>query len=185
MMDNFKKDVENQMYKCVKNFKKKICGLHLGKVSPSLIEGICIEYYGSITPIKQLANITVENSCTLKLSIFDHTLTKIVEKAIIQSNLGLNPIVHGNYIRIVMPYVTEEKRKKIFIFIKQQAENNRVAIRNIRRCANETLKKYVQDKIIDKDLERIVHNEIQKLTNFYINKVNIILSNKELEVMKV
>ncbi|CAL4042543.1 Ribosome-recycling factor [Buchnera aphidicola (Phyllaphis fagi)] len=185
MMDNFKKDIDIQMSTCIEVFKNQISKIKTGRVSVSLLDGIFVEYYGRKTPIQELSNIIVENSHTLKLSIFDHVVTKMIEKAISLSHLELNPIVRGNDIRIIIPPLTEEKRKAIFKIIRKKAEETRISIRNIRRNANDVLKKNIKDKIINKDLERCMNNEIQILTDCYIKKINDMLLDKEYEIMKV
>lgn len=178
-------DTKIRMEKCLLIFQKNVNSMRIGRVSPVLLDGIYVEYYGVKTPLKDLSNITVENANTLKITVFDRKILRMLEKEIFHSNLEFTPLVHDNIIRLIVPPLTEDRRNKICKYIQSDAENSRISIRNIRRDANDTLKKLVKKKIITIDLERVTQHEIQILTDDYINKVNHFFIQKKSEIMHV
>jgi ribosome recycling factor len=150
-----------------------------------LLEGIKVEYYGSDSPLNQVANISVEDARTLTLSVWDRSMIPAVEKAIYKSDLGLNPVTAGEVIRIPMPMLTEETRRGFTRQAKQEAESARVSIRNARRDAMAMLKELVKDKEISEDDERRGQDEVQKLTDSYVAKIEQLLADKEADLMQI
>ena len=135
MINEIQKDAQDRMEKSLEAFKNQISKVRTGRASPSLLDGINVEYYGSATPLRQLANVTVEDSRTLAISVFDRSMSPAIEKAIMASDLGLNPSSAGTVIRVPLPPLTEERRKELAKDVKKEAENAKIAIRNIRRDA--------------------------------------------------
>ncbi|MEQ4532131.1 ribosome recycling factor [Erwinia sp. PK3-005] len=183
MINDIKKDADTRMEKCVEAFKNNIGKVRTGRASPALLDGIVVEYYGTPTPLRQLANVTVEDSRTLKINVFDRSLSQAVEKAIMSSDLGLNPSSAGTDIRVPLPALTEERRKDLIKVVRGEAEQGRVSVRNVRRDANDKIKALLKDKAIGEDEERRAQDEIQKMTDAYIKKVDAALAEKETELM--
>jgi ribosome recycling factor len=150
----------------------------------SLLDGIVVEYYGTPTPLRQLANVTVEDSRTLKINVFDRSMGPAVEKAIMASDLGLNPSSAGTDIRVPLPPLTEERRKDLTKIVRGEAEQARVAVRNVRRDANDKVKALLKDKEISEDDDRRSQEDVQKLTDAAIKKVDAALADKEAELMQ-
>ncbi len=184
MINDIKKDAEVRMEKCVEAFKNTIGKVRTGRASPSLLDGIVVEYYGTPTPLRQLANVTVEDSRTLKINVFDRSLGPAVEKAIMASDLGLNPSSAGTDIRVPLPPLTEERRKDLIKIVRGEAEQGRVSVRNVRRDANDKVKALLKDKEISEDDERRAQDDIQKMTDASIKKVDAALTEKETELME-
>lgn len=184
MINEIKKDAQERMEKSVEALKSQINKVRTGRASPSLLDGIMVEYYGAATPLRQLANITAEDSRTLAITVFDRTLAPAVEKAIMASDLGLNPSSAGTIIRVPLPLLTEERRKDLIKVVRNDAEHGRVSVRNARRDANDKIKALLKDKEIGEDDERRAQDEIQKLTDNFIKKVDEALEQKEKELME-
>jgi len=184
VINDIKKDAEVRMEKCVEAFKNTIGKVRTGRASPTLLDGIVVEYYGTPTPLRQLANVTVEDSRTLKINVFDRSLGPAVEKAIMASDLGLNPSSAGTDIRVPLPPLTEERRKDLIKIVRGEAEQGRVSVRNVRRDANDKVKALLKDKEISEDDERRAQDEIQKMTDASIKKVDAALTEKETELME-
>ncbi|SPP32225.1 Ribosome-recycling factor [Arsenophonus endosymbiont of Aleurodicus floccissimus] len=184
MINEIKKNAQERMEKGVEALKSQINKVRTGRASPSLLDGIMVEYYGAATPLRQLANITAEDSRTLAITVFDRTLARAVEKAIIASDLGLNPSSAGTIIRVPLPPLTEERRKDLIKVVRNDAEQGRVSVRNARRDANDKIKALLKDKEIGEDDERRAQDEIQKLTDNFIKKVDEALEQKEKELME-
>lgn len=184
MINEIKKDAEVRMDKCVDAFKTHISKVRTGRAHPSLLDGIMVEYYGSATPLRQLANVVTEDSRTLAITVFDRSLGPAVEKAIMASDLGLNPASAGTVIRVPLPPLTEERRKDLIKLVRGEAEQGRVSVRNVRRDANEKIKALLKDKAISEDEERKAQDEIQKLTDLMIKKIDASLGEKEAELME-
>ncbi|MDX5628001.1 MULTISPECIES: ribosome recycling factor [unclassified Brenneria] len=184
MINEIRKDAETRMEKCVEVFKNQISKIRTGRASPSILDGIQVEYYGSATPLRQLANIVVEDSRTLAITVFDRSLSQAVEKAIMSSDLGLNPSSASSVIRVPLPPLTEERRKDLIKIVRGEAEQGRVSVRNVRRDANDKLKAQLKDKAISEDEERRAQDDVQKLTDLYIKKVDAALAEKESELME-
>lgn len=184
MINDIKKDAETRMDKCVEAFKNTISKVRTGRASPSLLDGIVVEYYGTPTPLRQLASVTVEDSRTLKINVFDRSMGPAVEKAIMASDLGLNPNSAGSDIRVPLPALTEDRRKDLIKIVRGEAEQGRVSVRNVRRDANDKIKALLKDKEISEDDERRTQEEIQKMTDARIKNVDAALAEKEKELME-
>lgn len=183
MINEIRKDADSRMEKSVEAFKNQISKIRTGRASPSILDGIMVEYYGSATPLRQLANVTVEDSRTLAINLFDRSLGQAVEKAIMSSDLGLNPSSAGAVIRVPLPPLTEERRKDLIKVVRGEAEQGRVAVRNVRRDANDKVKALLKDKEISEDEDRRSQDDIQKMTDAYIKLLDAALADKEKELM--
>ncbi|MGB8664077.1 ribosome recycling factor [Serratia plymuthica] len=183
MINEIRKDADSRMEKSVEAFKTQISKIRTGRASPSILDGIMVEYYGSATPLRQLANVTVEDSRTLAINLFDRSLGSAVEKAIMSSDLGLNPSSAGSVIRVPLPPLTEERRKDLIKVVRNEAEQGRVAVRNVRRDANDKVKALLKDKEISEDEDRRSQDDVQKLTDAYIKLLDAALADKEKELM--
>lgn len=185
MINDILKDSKTRMEKSVEALKSQLSKIRTGRAHPSLLDGIQVSYYGANTPLRQVANVSVEDAHTLTISVFDKTLIQPVEKAILQSDLGLNPMSAGTTIRVPLPPLTEERRRDLVKVVRNEAEGARVAVRNIRRDANADLKTLLKDKEIGEDDERKAADEVQKLTDAFVKKVDEVLADKEKELMEV
>lgn len=185
MIDDIIKDSKVRMEKSVDALKTQLTKVRTGRAHPSLLDGIMVSYYGADTPLRQVANVSIEDARTLAITVFDKSLTAAVEKAIMASDLGLNPMSAGTVIRVPLPALTEERRKSLVKLVRGEAENGRVAVRNIRRDANADLKTLQKDKAISEDDERRATEEIQKITDIFVKKIDDVLTEKERELMEV
>lgn len=185
MIDEIEMDAEDRMEKSVAALKSQLAKIRTGRAHPSLLDSIMVPYYGASTPLKQLANIVAEDSRTLALSVFDKSAIQAVEKAIMQSDLGLNPMSAGAAIRIPLPPLTEERRKDLIKVVRNEVELGRVSVRNVRRDANSDIKDLLKDKDISEDEARAGEENIQSLTNKFIKTIDGILADKEKELMEV
>ena len=185
MIDDIQADAEERMEKSLDALGQNFNKIRTDRAHPSILEGIRIDYYGAETPLKQMASINVEDARTLAVSVFDKSITPDVEKAIMKSDLGLNPSTAGDVIRIPMPMLTEETRKGYIKQARAEAESARVSIRNARRDANGMLKDLVKEKEISEDEERRGQDQIQKLTDTYVAKVDAELGVKEADLMVI
>src|SRR5579862_6545466 len=165
MLEDVQKDARERMTKCVQNFQTDMKKLRTGRAHPSLIEHLRVDYYGSGTPLQQVASIAVEDGRTLVVSPWEKAMVQPIEKAIYKSDLGLNPMTAGTVIRIPMPALTEERRKDITKVLRQDAEGARVAVRNVRRDVMSDIKDLLKEKLISQDDEKRAETEIQKLTD--------------------
>ncbi|MCL9776028.1 MULTISPECIES: ribosome recycling factor [Vibrio] len=185
MINEIKQDAQERMEKSVEALKNNLSKIRTGRAHPSLLQGLSVEYYGAPTPLNQVANVIAEDARTLAITVFDKELTQKVEKAILMSDLGLNPMSAGTVIRVPLPPLTEERRKDLVKIVRGEAEGGRVAIRNIRRDANGDLKALLKDKEISEDEDRKAQDEIQKLTDIAVKNVDDTLAAKEKELMEV
>lgn len=185
MINDILKDSKSRMEKSVDALKNQLSKIRTGRAHPSLLDGISVSYYGADTPLKQCANVSVEDARTLMITVFDRSLIQAVEKAILSSDLGLNPVTAGTSMRIPLPPLTEERRRDLVKVVRGEAEGARVAVRNIRRDANADLKALLKEKEISEDDERRAGDEIQKLTDAFVKKVDEVLAVKEKELMEV
>ncbi|MCY7294322.1 ribosome recycling factor [Alteromonas sp. a30] len=185
MIDEIKADAEQRMEKTISALKSNFSKIRTGRAHPSLLNGIQVSYYGADTPLNQLANVTAEDSRTLALTVFDKSTIQAVEKAIMSSDLGLNPVTAGTTIRIPMPPLTEERRKDLIKVVRNEAEQGRVGIRNIRRDANSDIKELLKEKEISEDESRKGEETIQKLTDSVIKQIDELLAAKEAELMEI
>ena len=184
MIEEFKKDAEVRMGKSVEALKSELTKLRTGRAHTSLLEHITVEYYGSEVPINQVANISVSDARTLTVTPWEKQMVSVVEKAIMNSGMGLNPATAGEVIRVPLPPLTEERRKDMIRVVRQEGENARVAIRNIRRDVLGDIKTLLKEKEITEDDERRAQDDIQKITDKYIALVDKLLEDKEKDLME-
>lgn len=180
-----KSETKNKMEKTLDSLKTDFGGLRAGRAHVSLLDGIMVEAYGSMTPLSQVGTISVPDARTLSISVWDRGLAKAVEKAIMESDLGLNPASDGQLIRIPIPPLSEERRKELTKVAGKYAENNKVAIRNLRREALDEVKKMKKEGTISEDDEKRYENEIQKMTDESIKKIDEMFAQKEKDILQV
>ena len=185
MIEEIKDDANERMGKSVAALDDAFKRVRTGRAHPSLLDNVTVSYYGSDTPLSQIANISVEDGRTLVVSPWEKSLIPDVEKAIMKSDLGLNPSTTGDLIRLPMPALTEETRKELIKVVRGEAENSRVAVRNIRRDANGDLKELLKEKEISEDEESRGLDNIQKITDKFISEIEAKLKGKEEDLMKV
>ncbi|WP_288406546.1 ribosome recycling factor [uncultured Pseudomonas sp.] len=185
MINEIKKDAQTRMTKTLEALGHAFAKIRTGRAHPSILDSVMVSYYGSDTPLRQVANVTVEDSRTLALSVFDKSMIQAVEKAIMTSDLGLNPATAGTTIRVPMPVLTEETRKGFTKQARAEAEQARVSVRNIRRDALAQLKDLLKEKEISEDEDRRAQDEVQKLTDKFVAEVDKALEAKEADLMAV
>lgn len=185
MLEDIKKDARIRMGKSLESLRTELAKIRTGRAHPSLLEHVQVDYYGSEVPISQAANVVVEDARTLAVTPFDKSMTGTIEKAIMTSDLGLNPTTAGTVIRIPLPPLTEERRRDLGRVVHQEGENAKIAIRNIRRDANTGAKELLKEKEISEDDERRAEGEIQALTDEHVGKVDVIVAEKEKELMEI
>lgn len=178
-------DSEERMAKSIEHLTKDLASLRAGRANPAMVEKITVEYYGVPTPINQLANVMVPEARLLVIQPWDKSSIADIEKAIMKSDLGVNPSNDGNVIRIAIPQLTEERRRDIVKVVKKKGEEAKVAVRNIRREANDMLKSAEKEKLISEDEGKKGMDEIQKFTDKYVKDIDIVLQNKEKDIMEV
>lgn len=185
MINEIKEDAEERMQKSLVALGVAFNKIRTGRAHPSILDSVTVSYYGADTPLAQVANISVENGRTLAVSPWEKQMIPEVEKAIISSDLGLNPVTTGDLIRVPMPPLTEETRKNYLRQAKKEAENSRISVRNIRRDANSDIKDLLKDKDISEDEERAGQEMIQKLTDRFVAEIEIALEKKEADLMVI
>jgi len=185
MIEDVKKDCTQRMSKSVDALELTMAKIRTGRAHPSLLDHVMVNYYGTDTPVKQVANVSVEDGRTLAVTPWEQAMVGPVEKAIMNSDLGLNPSSAGNVIRVPLPPLTEERRKDLIRVVRQEAEQARVAIRNVRRDANSELKEMAKEKMISEDDERRGEEMVQKLTDQYVKEVVKVLEEKEKDLMAI
>ncbi|MEM1176372.1 MAG: ribosome recycling factor [Pseudomonadota bacterium] len=185
MIDDIKKDAGERMSKSVSALKQEFTKIRTGRAHTSLLDHITVEYYGAETPLNQVANVGVEDSRTLIVTPWEKDMVQPIEKAIMTSDLGLNPATAGTVIRVPLPALTEERRKDMIRIVRNEAEGGRIAIRNIRRDAIGDIKDLMKEKLIGEDDERRGEDEIQTITDKYVAEVDAALAEKESELMEV
>lgn len=185
MIDDLKKDATERMTKCVAALRNEFKRMRTGRASTALLENLKVEYYGSDMPLTQVANVVVEDSRTLTITPWDKTMVQAIEKAIHKSDLGLTPNTAGTVIRLPMPPLTEQRRKELVKVAKHEAENARVAVRNVRRDVMNELKEMLKEKLVSQDDDRRAQDEIQKLTDKYVAEIEQVLESKEKELLQV
>ncbi len=183
--NEIKNDARTRMEKSFESLKADFGGLRAGRAHASLLDGILVEAYGSQSPLSQVGTVSVPDARTLSVSVWDKSLAKAVEKAIRESDLGLNPVSDGQLIRIPIPPLSEERRKELVKVAGKYAEQGKVAVRNVRRDALDGIKKLKKDNEISEDEEKKYENEIQKLTDETIKKIDEELARKEKDIMQV
>lgn len=183
MINDIQQQASSRMKKSVEALKHELSKIRTGRAHPSLLDQITVSYYGVDTPLKQVANVAVEDSRTLTVTPYERNTVQAVEKAIMASDLGLNPATTGAVIRIPLPPLTEARRRDLIKIVRHEAENGRVAIRNIRRDANADLKEALKEKMISEDDARSGEEKIQKLTDQYIKELDKVLEEKEADLL--
>jgi ribosome recycling factor len=183
MLNEIRQDADQRMAKCVAAMGQALRKLRTGRAHPSLLEQLTVEYYGTSVPIAQTANIAVEDARTLTVTPWEKQMVQAIEKAIMGANLGLTPVTAGTVIRVPLPVLTEERRRDLAKLVKQEAEQGRVAVRNVRRDALNDLKELLKEKLINEDQERQAHQQIQDLTDKYVAEVDKISEEKQKEIM--
>lgn len=185
MLDEILLDSEERMEKAVEALGNAFARIRTGRAHPSILDTVMVNYYGSPTPLKQVANINVEDARTLAVVPWEKPLVPEIEKAIMKADLGLNPATSGEVIRVPMPMLTEETRKTYIRQARQEAENSRVAVRNVRRDAISDSKDLLKEKEISEDEDRRAQDDIQKVTDKFIAKVDAVLAIKEKDLMEI
>jgi ribosome recycling factor len=185
MIEDIKKDAAARMQKCVDVLKQALTKLRTGRANTALLEHVRVDYYGNETPLTQVASVVVEDARTILISPWEKNLVPTIEKAILAANLGLNPNTAGTSIRINLPPLTEERRRDLIKVVKAETEQARVAIRNVRRDANQDIKELGKEKLITSDAEKEAEGAIQKLTDQYVAKADEVMAAKEKELLAV
>jgi ribosome recycling factor len=185
MIEDIKKDAVERMQKCVLALRNDLKKMRTGRAHTSLVEHLKVDYYGSDTPLAQVARISVEDARTLVVTPFDKGMVQAIEKAIMKSDLGMMPNTAGTIIRIPMPQMTEERRRDMTKVVRHEAEGGRVAVRNVRRDVMNDLKDLLKEKLVSQDDDRRAQDDIQKLTDKYVAEIDQVLAEKEKELMQV
>lgn len=185
MLNEIKKDASVRMDKSVAALKTELAKIRTGRAHPSLLEHVHVDYYGADVPLNQAANITIEDARTLSVVPFDKSMVGKIEKAIMSSDLGLNPATSGTNIRVPLPSLTEERRAELSKVVHSEGEQAKIAIRNIRRDANQNLKDALKDKELTEDDVRKGETSIQQLTDDHVTKVDELVAEKERELMEI
>ena len=178
-------DAKAKMEKSIDSLRSDLTKIRTGRANPSLLDHVTVEYYGSRTPINQISSVTTEDARTLTLKVWEKESIAAIEKAISSANLGLNPVVKGNVIRVPMPQLNEERRKELNKIVRQYGETAKIAIRNIRRDINQQLKQQTKAKEISEDEEQAFHGRVEKLTADYVKQIDHLLEQKEKELMEI
>jgi len=185
MIDEIIQDAESRMNKSVESLRTELTKIRTGRAHPSLLDQVMVDYYGSMTPIKQVANVVAEDSRTLAVTPWEKPMVGAIEKAIMTANLGLNPASQGTVIRVPMPVLTEERRRDLVKVVKGEGESGKVAVRNIRRDANSDFKELLKEKEISEDESHGAEDQVQKLTDKYVAEIDKLLEAKEKEMMEI
>ncbi len=185
MIQDIKKDAASRMEKSVEALRHELVKVRTGRANTSLLDHIHVEYYGSSMPLSQVASVSVGDARTLVVQPWEKTMVQPIEKAIMSSDLGLNPATAGTVIRVPLPPLTEERRRELGKVVRHEGENAKVAVRNIRRDANAELKAALKDKAISEDDDRRGQDEIQKLTDKYIEEIDKLVAAKEAELLEI
>ncbi|MGI6093275.1 MAG: ribosome recycling factor [Veillonellaceae bacterium] len=176
---------EEKMKKALEALRRELASLRAGRATPALLDKVTVEYYGAQTPISQVANISVPEPRMITIQPWEKSLVAQIEKAIMKSDLGLTPNSDGSVIRLVIPQLTQQRRTELVKMVHKKSEESRVAVRNLRRDANDTIKKLEKDKTISEDETKKAQDEIQKLTDKYIKEIDRVMAGKEKEIMEV
>ncbi len=184
-LSEIKKSAEDRMKKSIEALVTSLAKIRTGRATPGILDHVSVEYYGSEVPVSQVANITVADARTLSLQVWEKQMAPVVDKAIRESDLGLNPILLGETIRVPMPPLTEERRRDLTRIVRAEGEDAKVAVRNLRRDANDSSKRLLKDKEISEDEDRRFQEEIQRLTDKFVAEIDRLIAEKEDEVMTV
>jgi len=179
------KDAKQRMDKTIEAFRNEIAKIRTGKATTALLDGIKVDYYGTMTPLNQVGNLSVLDVHTLSITPWDKSMVSVIEKAILASELGLNPVSDGTNIKIPIPPLTEERRKELVKLVKKFGEDAKIALRNVRRDANDHLKKMEKNKELTEDELKEAEKEVQKITDEHIAKIDELIKHKEKEIMEV
>ncbi len=185
MINDIEQEAATRMAKSIEALKSEFKKIRTGRAHPSLLDQIVISYYGSDTPLSQVANVAVDDSRTLKVTPYEKSMVQAIEKAIMSSDLGLNPATSGTVIRIPLPPLTEERRRDLVKIVRQEAENGRISIRNIRRDANSEIKEALKEKLLSEDEAHAGEEKIQKLTDKFIKEIEKLLEEKEADLLSI
>ena len=185
MLDDIKKTAEQRMQRSLEALKNDLAKVRTGRAHVGLLDHVMVEYYGSMIAVNQVANINLGDARTINVQPFEKNMIGKIEKAIRDCDLGLNPATNGDLIRVPMPMLTEERRRDMIKIVRAEAENAKVSIRNVRRDANDTLKKLIKDKEISEDNERHAQDEVQKMTDKAVVEVDKLLQQKETDLLAV
>jgi len=185
MIDDALSELNDAIGKSLEALRRDLAKLRTGRAHPSILDGVMVSYYGVDTPLKQVANVSVEDARTLAISAWEKSLIPQIEKAIMKSDLGITPNTAGTVIRVPLPALTEERRRDLTKVVKHEAENARVAIRNVRRDVMQELKEMLKEKLVSKDEDHRAQDEVQKLTDKFVAEVDHVLVDKEKELMQV
>ncbi|MBL6686208.1 MAG: ribosome recycling factor [Methylophilaceae bacterium] len=184
-MDEVKSIAKTKMQKNIEKLKNDLSKIRTGRAHTGILDHLTVDYYGSQTAINQVANVTVGDSVTINVQPYEKNMISVIEKAIREGDLGLNPATTGDIIRIPLPPLTEERRRDLIKVVKSEGENSKVAIRNARRDANDALKKLIKDKEISEDDERRAQDDVQKVTDQYISEIDKIIESKEKDLLAI
>ena len=185
MIDDILKDAEDRMHKSIDSMRGDMAKIRTGRASSALIDHLSVDYYGTPTPINQVANISVQDARTLAFQPWEKNMVPVVERAIMEGNLGFNPVTTGDLIRIPMPALTEERRKEMVKIAAGEGESGKVAVRNIRRDANTDFKSLLKEKEISEDDDKQAQDRVQKLTDKYVALIDEIVKDKEVDILRV
>ena len=185
MISDIQQGAATRMGKSIESLKHEFSKIRTGRAHPSLLDQITVSYYGNESSLSQVANIAVEDARALTITPWEKAMVQVIEKAILKSDLGLNPATNGMVIRIPLPSLTEERRRSLVKVVKNEAENGRVAIRNIRRDANAEIKEALKEKLISEDEAHSAEEKIQKITDQYIKEVEKLLETKEADLLSI
>lgn len=185
MIDSLYKETQAKMEKTLQAVKQELAKIRTGRAHPSLLDHIKVNYYGSEVPLSQVASISVEDARTLAVTPWERNMVSVIEKAIMESDLGITPRTAGTVIRVPLPPLTEERRRELIKVVRAEAEHGRIAIRNLRRDANAELKEALKEKRISEDEERKAEERIQQLTDQYVKKIDQLLAEKEADLLSL
>jgi ribosome recycling factor len=184
MLDDILKDAENRMKKSTDTTHLELAAIRTGRANPALLDSIKVDYYGTLTPLRQIANVAAPDHRLLVLQVFDRNAVSAVDKAIKSSDLGLNPQIDGNLLRLPIPALTEDRRRDLVKYAHKIAEEGKVAIRNVRRDVNDMIKELEKEHEVSEDASHDAMDKVQKFTNKYIEQIDSLLKNKEKEIME-
>lgn len=184
-IEDIKSGIEHKMQQSIDSFRHGLSKIRTGRANPAILDTVHVDYYGSMVPVSQVANLSLLDSRTIGVSPWEKGMGAKIEKAIRDSDLGLNPASQGDLIRVPLPAMTEERRKELTKIVRHEGENAKIAIRNLRRDANESVKRLVKDKLASEDDDRRAQDEVQKMTDRYVGEVDKLVVAKEQEIMAV
>jgi ribosome recycling factor len=185
MLQDIRKDAEARMQKSIDSLRNELSKIRAGRAHPSLLEHVRVDYYGTETPLTQIANVTVQDARTLAVSPWEKDMVGKIERAILESDLGLNPATNGTLIRVPLPPLTEERRRELGKVVRNEGENAKVAIRNVRRDANNDIKELLKEKEVSEDDARRSEDDIQKITDRFVKEIDDIVKDKEADLLEV